>query len=219
MTTQHRPQPSSASRQRNLRWLSRPSRTSSPIRSSSSSPSDNVSVPTTTWIGVLLQRAQMGAAANEAFTPAKHVFQSVVFLLQDVEKMEDNQEVLKDLCKKILSALENLQHVIENHPNDANTSQLREKCQDFQQLLVGMSGKVEEIKTVKSTGHLKFKPFVIPSGIASVMASYEKWIIEFQEELKLLAIANTTHAQITQSHKVVFSASKWSKVVCRHLQP
>ncbi|KAJ7061241.1 hypothetical protein C8F01DRAFT_1025080, partial [Mycena amicta] len=111
-------------------------------------------------------------------------------------------------CEKILSTLQTLQHVIQAHPNDASTVHLREKCHDFQRLLVGLSGKVEEIKKAKSGGHLKFKPFVLPSGITSAIASYEKCIEDLQEELKLLAIAdtnptlNTAHAQITQTHEV-----------------
>ncbi|KAJ7060527.1 hypothetical protein C8F01DRAFT_1231699 [Mycena amicta] len=218
MTTPHHPQPSSAtptpaarSRRINLEWFM-PSRRSSPIRSGSpsDSTSDGVAADTAAaWLSALLERAQMGAAANGAFTPAKDVFQSVVLLLEDVKvKMGDNQEVLKDICEKILSTLQTLQHVIQAHPNDASTAQLREKCQDFQQLLVGLSGKVEEIKKAKSGGHLRFKAFVLPSSIARAIVSYEKCIEDLQEELKLLAIAdtnptlNTAHAQITQTHEV-----------------
>ncbi|KAJ7061301.1 hypothetical protein C8F01DRAFT_1369489 [Mycena amicta] len=221
MTTPHRPQPSSAttptrSGRMNLKWFM-PSRRSSPIHSGS--PSDSVSSGTatdtaTTWLGALLQKAQMGATANGAFTPAKDVFQSVVLLLEDVEvKMEDNQEALKDLCEKILSTLQTLQHVIQAHHNDASTAQLKEKCQDFQRLLVGLLGKVEEIKKAKSGGHRKFKPFVLPSGITSAIASYEKCIVDLQEELKLLALAdtnptlNTAHVQITQTHEVAILPS------------
>ncbi|KAJ7061315.1 hypothetical protein C8F01DRAFT_1231199 [Mycena amicta] len=215
MTTPHRPQPSSAttptrSGRMSLKWFM-PSRRSSPIRSGS--PSDSTSSGTATdtaspWLGALLQRAQMGATANGAFTPAKDVFQSVVLLLEDVNKMEDNQEVLKDICEKILRTLQTLQHVIQAHPNDASTAQLREKCHDFQRLLVGLSGKVGEIKQAKFDGHLKSKPFVLPSGITSAIVSYEKCIEDLQEELKHLAIAdtnptlNTAHAQITQTHEV-----------------
>ncbi|KAJ7061233.1 hypothetical protein C8F01DRAFT_1231161 [Mycena amicta] len=217
MTTPHRPQPSSAtptpaarSRRMNLKWFM-PSRRSSPIRSGSpsDSTSDGVAADTaTTWLGALLQRAQMGATANGAFTPAKDVFQSIVLLLEDVKKMEDNQEVLKDICEKIVSTLQTLQHVIPAHPNDASTAQLREKCHDFRQLLVGLSGKVEEIKKAKSGGHLRFKAFVLPSIIARAIVSYEKCIEDLQEELKLLTITDTNptlhtaHAQITQSHEV-----------------
>ncbi|KAJ7061278.1 hypothetical protein C8F01DRAFT_1288718 [Mycena amicta] len=218
MTTPHRPQPSSAtptpaarSRRMNLKWFM-PSRRSSPIRSGSpsDSTSDGVAADTATaWLIVLLERAQMGAAANGAFTPAKDVFQSVVLLLEDVKvQMEDNQEVLKDICEKILSTLQTLQHVIPAHSNDASTAQLREKCHEFQQLLVGLSEKVEEIKKAKSGGHLRFKAFVLPSVIARAIVSYEKCIEDLQEELKLLTITdtnptlNTAHAQITQSHEV-----------------
>ncbi|KAJ7073025.1 hypothetical protein C8F01DRAFT_1225797 [Mycena amicta] len=216
MTTPHHPQSSAAttptrSGRMNLKWFM-PSHSSSPIHSGSLSDSTSSGTATdtaTTWLGALLQKAQMGAIANGAFTPAKDVFQSVVVLLEDVKvKMEANQEVLKDICEKILSTLQTLQHVIQAHPNDASTAQLKEKCQDFQQLLVGLSGKVEEIKKAKSGGHLKFKPFVVPSGITGAIASYEKCIQDLQEELKLLAIANTNptlntaHAQITQTHEV-----------------
>ncbi|KAJ7061272.1 hypothetical protein C8F01DRAFT_1288669 [Mycena amicta] len=228
MTTPHRPQPSSAtptpaarSRRINLKWFM-PSRRSSPIRSDSPSDSTSAGVAAdtaTAWLSALLERAQMGAAANGAFAPARDLFQSVVLLLEDVKvQMEDNQEVLKDICEKILSTLQTLQHVIPAHSNDASTAQLREKCHDFQQLLVGLSGKVEEIKKAKSGGHLKFKPFVLPSGITSAIASYEKCIVDLQEELKLLAIAdtnptlNTAHAQITQTHEVAVlraDGSRW----------
>ncbi|KAJ7062192.1 hypothetical protein C8F01DRAFT_1284555 [Mycena amicta] len=213
MTTPHRSQRSSAtlppatqSRWMNLKRLM-PSRGSSPIRSGS--PSDgtaaNIAI---TWLDALLQRAQMGATANEAFTPAKDVFQSVVVLLEDVKKMKNNQKVLKDLCEKILSTLQTLQDLIQARPSDASIVQLKEKCQDFQQLLHGVSEKIEEIKNAKSSGHLKFKQFVLPSGIASAIASYEKNITDFQEELKLLAVPNTNPtsnepagAQIIQSNE------------------
>ncbi|KAJ7061215.1 hypothetical protein C8F01DRAFT_1231150 [Mycena amicta] len=215
MTTPHHAQPSSRipspaaqSRQMNLQGL-RHSRRYSPIGSGLPSNSTLSASAAATWLGALLQKAQMGATANGAFTPAKDVFQSVVGLLEDVNvKMGDNQEVLKDICEKILSTLQTLQHVIQAHPNDASTGQLREKCHDFQRLLVGLSGKVEEIKKAKLGGHLKFKPFVVPSGITSAIASYEKCMEDLQEELKLLAITdtnatwNTAHAQITQTHEV-----------------
>ncbi|KAJ7064121.1 hypothetical protein C8F01DRAFT_1250373 [Mycena amicta] len=188
MTTPHRPQPQASSATSTpatpSRWMtsggSSPSRSGSPSDGTSAGTAANTAI---TWLDALLQSAQLGADASEAFTPAKNIFQSFVVLLEDMKKMKNNQEALKGLCEKILSALQTLQHVIQACPSDASTVQLRGKCQ---QLLDGISGKIEEIKKTTSSGHLKFKQFVLPSAIAS----YEKNITDLQEELKLLTASN-----------------------------
>ncbi|KAJ7064158.1 hypothetical protein C8F01DRAFT_1367533 [Mycena amicta] len=225
MTTPHRPQPSSAtptsatqSRQMNLKEL-RHSRRYSPIRSSS--PSDGTSAGTAvnsaiTWLDALLQSAQMGADASEAFTPAKNVFQNVVILLEDVKKMKNNQEALKALCEKIVSALQTLQHVIQACPSDASIVQLREKCQYFQQILDDISGKIEEIKKATSSGRLKFKQFVLPSGLTSAIVSYEKNITDLQEELKLLAVPHTNPILNQASHATQITPSNEPQLVALH---
>ena len=68
----------------NLQEL-RHSRRYSPIGSGSPSDSALSASAAATWLGALLQSAQSGTTANEAFTPAKDVFQSVVLLLEDVK--------------------------------------------------------------------------------------------------------------------------------------
>ncbi|KAJ7049641.1 P-loop containing nucleoside triphosphate hydrolase protein, partial [Mycena amicta] len=207
MTTPHRPQPSAAAHARSG-WMKRlmPGRVSSATPSSSPSESTShfsfestsagaATDRATTWLDSLLLVARLGVdfvEASESTPPAaKAVFESVVLLLGNVEKLHKNQEALKDLCEKIVSTLEMLQHMIQEQPGVASTTQLQKKCLDFQQLLNGISSRIEEIKKKQNSRRQRVKEFILPSGVTSAITIYERSIIDLQEQLKLIVVHDT----------------------------
>ncbi|KAJ7055599.1 hypothetical protein C8F01DRAFT_1373528 [Mycena amicta] len=200
MTTPNSPQPSSASPLPVTRgWMKRlrlgSSRGSSltPPGSSSESASVGAAADTpTAWLDSLLLVARRGVAESDAAPPAvKTVFGSVVLLLENVEKVQENQEALKDPCEKIVTTLEILQDVIQGQPGVASTAQLQEKCLAFQQLLNVISIKIEEIKKKQTSRRQRVKEFILPSGVTSAIAVYGRSIEDLQEQFKLFVVRKT----------------------------
>ncbi|KAJ7049026.1 hypothetical protein C8F01DRAFT_1379150 [Mycena amicta] len=168
-----------------------PSRASSAAGSHSKSTSAGAaSDTTTTWLDALLLVARLGVETTESAAPAaKAVFQSAVLLLEKIEKLQKNQEALKDICEQIVSTLQMLCSVIQAaHPEVAN---LQERCLDFQQLLNGISSRIEEIKNIKTSRRQQLKGFILPGGITNALAVYGNSITDMQEQLKLFTVHNT----------------------------
>ncbi|KAJ7060697.1 hypothetical protein C8F01DRAFT_1290475 [Mycena amicta] len=191
MTTPHRPQPPATAATRSG-WIKRlmPSRASSAAGSPSKSTSAGAaSDTTTTWLDGLLLVARLGVETTESAAPAaKAVFQSAVLLLEKIEKLQKNQEALKDICEQIVSTLQMLCSVIQAHPEVAN---LQERCLDFQQLLNGISSRIDEIKNIKTSRRQQLKGFILPGGITNALAVYGNSITDMQEQLKLFTVHNT----------------------------
>ncbi|KAJ7031062.1 hypothetical protein C8F04DRAFT_1186335 [Mycena alexandri] len=134
--------------------------------------SPSTSIVKSDWLALSILAAKTAKDAGELapFPYIKGACGMVVSLLEAVEKVQKNQEDLKDLCENIDEIVGILRDQISTHGNTAAVK-LMVQCEEFERFLGDMLRTVEKMQKPSY-----FRQFIKSSTIAAEIAGYEKRI-------------------------------------------
>ncbi|KAJ7731365.1 hypothetical protein B0H16DRAFT_1583704 [Mycena metata] len=156
-----------------------------PFKASSASPSTK-----SDWLAGSILIATTAAAAGE-LTPFPYINSALgvlLALLEAVEKLNKNQEDLKELCENITEIVDILQSQISTHGNAA-ALKLQVQCQEFEEVLQEMLCMVKKMQQQN-----QLKQFLRSSSIAGEINGYEKRIQRLLSLIQFLTGTSTNMA-------------------------
>ncbi|KAF7334085.1 FabD/lysophospholipase-like protein [Mycena venus] len=155
------------------------------------------------WLQLSIKAVQAatGLAEFVPFPYVQNVVESVVTLLETVEKMEKNREDLEDLCRDAVEITDILRDQISSDPDTAavKLSSLCKELNSFLQEVVLALKKLQK-GSHGFCGHLK--QFIYSGSISGQIAGYQEHIRKLCSRIKLAASIDT-NVQVHQIQKTL----------------
>ncbi|KAJ7101162.1 hypothetical protein C8R44DRAFT_859285 [Mycena epipterygia] len=117
------------------------------------------------WLEALLFNAKMITAGADAlpFPYVKGIFGTVVFLLEAVQKVKQNQESMKELCGDTVDIITVLQDQISAH-GDTAALKFKTQCEEFEVFLQDVVDTVNQLRTKPRGFGARFKEVIKASS-------------------------------------------------------
>ncbi|KAJ7034416.1 hypothetical protein C8F04DRAFT_1101820 [Mycena alexandri] len=166
------------------------------------------------WLRFSISAAKTATAATELapFPFIKVAFGMVVTLLEALEKLQKNQEDLKDLCGNIDEIVDILRDQISRH-GDTAAVKLKGHCEEFESILRDI---LQTVERMQKRSH--FNQFIKSTSISADIVAYEKRITGLLSRIMLIAgldgafdVADI-RSQVQDIHAII-SPSKLATVV------
>ncbi|KAJ7120147.1 hypothetical protein C8R44DRAFT_853472 [Mycena epipterygia] len=164
--------------------------------SSKPSPSSNPG-----WLEALLFNAKMITAGADAlpFSYVKGVFGTVVFLLEAVQKVKQNQESMKELCGDTVDIITVLQDQISAH-GDTAALKFKIQCEDLEGFLQDVVDTVNQLRMKPHGFGARFKEVIKASSTTDDISRFQTRMRELRSNFMVFNLiwisADTTAVEV-----------------------
>ncbi|KAJ7101783.1 hypothetical protein C8R44DRAFT_350391 [Mycena epipterygia] len=158
------------------------------------------------WLEALLFNAKMITAGADAlpFPYVKGVFGMVVFLLESVQKVKNNQESLKELCGDTVAIITVLRDQIASHGDTAVVHiKLKAQCEELERLLQDILEDINQLQMKDRGFRARIKNFIKANNTMDGISRFRTRIQELRSNFMLMAAMDTNF----QVQKVVVAVS------------
>ncbi|KAJ7083567.1 hypothetical protein C8R44DRAFT_862422 [Mycena epipterygia] len=144
------------------------------------------------WLEGLLFNAKLMAAGADAFPfpYVKGVFGTVVFLLEAVQKVKQNQESMKELCGDTMDIITVLRDQISAH-GDTAALKFKAQCEELEAFLQDVLDTVNLLRMKPRGFGARFKEVIKASSTVDDISRFRTRMQELRSNLMLMATMDT----------------------------
>ncbi|KAJ7081506.1 P-loop containing nucleoside triphosphate hydrolase protein, partial [Mycena epipterygia] len=166
---------------------------SSPQNAVVSRPSSKPSLTSgPSWLEALLFNANLITAGADAFPfpYVKGIFGAVVFLLEAVQKVRQNQESMKELCGDTVDIITVLQNQISAH-GDTAALKFKTQCEELEVFLQVVLQTVNQLQMRPQGFGARFKEIIKASNTVDEISRFRTRMQELRSNFMLMATMDT----------------------------
>ncbi|KAJ7088320.1 hypothetical protein C8R44DRAFT_844518 [Mycena epipterygia] len=144
------------------------------------------------WLEALLFNAKLMAAGADAFPfpYVKGVFGTVVFLLEAVQKVKQNQESMKELCGDTVDIITVLRDQISAH-GDTAALKFKTQCEELEVFLQDVLDTVNQLRMKPRGFGARFKEVIKASSTVDDISRFRTRMQELRSNFMLMATMDT----------------------------
>ncbi|KAJ7124272.1 hypothetical protein C8R44DRAFT_875329 [Mycena epipterygia] len=144
------------------------------------------------WVEALLFNAKLITAGADAlpFPYVKGVFGTVIFLLEAVQKVKQNQESMKELCRDTVDIITLLRYQISAH-GDTAALKFKSQCEELEGFLQDVLEAVNQLQMKPRGFGAHFKEVIKASSTMDNISRFRTRIQELRSNFMLMATMDT----------------------------